>query len=222
MNKASARAELQKAIASTSFDERQRMNDDLLQRLYQHPAVKTAQSIAAFCPIGREPNLMPLAEQKQAEGLPVFLPRWNKTTKEYEMAAATENLPRGPHGAPEPTADAPKASLEQLNATVWLIPGLGFDKAGTRLGRGGGFYDRLLAPIQATLIGVAYHNQLRENLPAELHDIRMHDVVTDTVTIHCVPPTKEPSTWNIFLESSDLSAGSSPASLSKKQLPPTS
>jgi 5-formyltetrahydrofolate cyclo-ligase len=59
-----------------------------------------------------------------------------------------------------------------------LVPGRAFDRAGTRLGRGGGAYDRILAGLQAPKIGVAFACQLVENLPREPHDVPMDAVVT--------------------------------------------
>jgi len=62
---------------------------------------------------------------------------------------------------------------------VWIVPGLAFTRTGARLGYGGGWYDRLLAGADpsAVLLGVAYPFQMVEELPSELHDIRLTDVV---------------------------------------------
>lgn len=60
-----------------------------------------------------------------------------------------------------------------------LIPGLGFDRKLHRLGRGAGFYDRYLEGIQIYKIGVAFAEQLVEELPVEPHDIGVDAVITD-------------------------------------------
>jgi 5-formyltetrahydrofolate cyclo-ligase len=60
-----------------------------------------------------------------------------------------------------------------------LVPGLGFDVNGGRLGRGGGFYDRLLAAGTACRVGVAFECQVVEALPLEPHDRRMEFIITE-------------------------------------------
>ena len=61
-----------------------------------------------------------------------------------------------------------------------LVPGLGFDAAGHRLGRGRGFYDRLLVQIAGTKCGVAFDEQMRPSIPAEQHDILLNCILTPT------------------------------------------
>jgi 5-formyltetrahydrofolate cyclo-ligase len=70
-------------------------------------------------------------------------------------------------------------ALEDLDLV--LVPGLAFDEKGARLGRGGGFYDRLLASKSATTLamGVAFAFQLESKLPLEPHDVAMDAVLTD-------------------------------------------
>jgi 5-formyltetrahydrofolate cyclo-ligase len=62
---------------------------------------------------------------------------------------------------------------------VLIIPGLGFNKSGERLGRGKGFYDRYLENFSGLRIGVCYSAQLREDLPTDPHDVAMDYVVSD-------------------------------------------
>ena len=59
-----------------------------------------------------------------------------------------------------------------------IVPGVAFDRQGNRLGRGKGYYDRLLSRTHATCIGVCYKCQLVEQIPAEAHDRTMHYVAT--------------------------------------------
>ncbi|MCF0238546.1 MAG: 5-formyltetrahydrofolate cyclo-ligase [Sphaerochaetaceae bacterium] len=63
-----------------------------------------------------------------------------------------------------------------------LVPGLAFTKDGKRLGRGGGYYDRVLSQIENmdnfTILGICNKNQLMKDLPQEVHDKKVHTVVT--------------------------------------------
>jgi 5-formyltetrahydrofolate cyclo-ligase len=77
-----------------------------------------------------------------------------------------------------------KMKVPLLNALAGIpkalvIPGVGFDLQGRRLGRGGGFYDRYLENFQGLRIGVCFACQLVSHLPEELHDQRMDAIVTE-------------------------------------------
>ena len=62
---------------------------------------------------------------------------------------------------------------------IFLVPGVGFDKKGTRLGKGGGIYDQLLSRhSKSTFIGITDKNHLINEIPSESHDIQMHSLIT--------------------------------------------
>ena len=65
------------------------------------------------------------------------------------------------------------------SADIFLVPGIGFDINGRRLGRGGGIYDQFLSKFPDSIfIGVTDRNHLVENIPHELHDISMDGLIT--------------------------------------------
>lgn len=89
------------------------------------------------------------------------------------------DLKRGPLGVWEPVGSEilPLAALD-----VILVPGLAFAQSnGARLGRGGGFYDRLLSrpEVRARRIGIVFQMQLLPDIPCEEHDVRVPDIVTE-------------------------------------------
>ena len=62
---------------------------------------------------------------------------------------------------------------------IFLVPGIGFDKNGTRLGKGRGIYDQLLSRYSnSTFIGITDKNHLVNEIPSESHDIKMHSLIT--------------------------------------------
>ena len=77
----------------------------------------------------------------------------------------------------EPTGD----ETTDINAIeLIIVPGVAYDRRGNRIGRGKGYYDRLLSSTSATKIGVGYDFQLiGEDIPAEEHDVAMDIVITD-------------------------------------------
>lgn len=64
-----------------------------------------------------------------------------------------------------------------------IVPAVAYDRRGNRLGRGKGFYDRLLASTRAAKVGVGYEFQLLDEIPAEPHDVPMDMVITQHTTI---------------------------------------
>jgi 5-formyltetrahydrofolate cyclo-ligase len=68
--------------------------------------------------------------------------------------------------------------LSQLD--LILVPGIAFDLHGRRLGRGKGFYDRLLAGVHGTTCAVAFDEQLVDEVPVESHDIHLNCMLTPT------------------------------------------
>lgn len=89
----------------------------------------------------------------------------------------------GPHGVREPRNGHPAPAPDLV-----LVPALAYDRAGFRLGRGGGFYDRWLGghPGVKTL-GLAFACQVVENLPREEHDIRVDAVLTEDGLLNGLP-----------------------------------
>ena len=77
----------------------------------------------------------------------------------------------------------PKPGISQLAARdpidVALVPGLAFDETGNRLGRGMGYFDRLLPGIGGTKIALAYDFQILKGIPAEAHDACVDFIVTE-------------------------------------------
>jgi 5-formyltetrahydrofolate cyclo-ligase len=61
-----------------------------------------------------------------------------------------------------------------------LVPGVGFDADGRRLGRGRGHYDRLLAQVAGTKCGVAFDEQMAPEIPVAPHDVILNRIVTPT------------------------------------------
>lgn len=67
----------------------------------------------------------------------------------------------------------------QKTADLYIVPGLAFDRQGNRLGRGKGYYDRLLSGVTAPKIGLAFDVQLVAEVPHTLYDVPMDLVVTE-------------------------------------------
>jgi 5-formyltetrahydrofolate cyclo-ligase len=167
-----------KGLSPAQRDEASARARDLLRR---QPAWQRAQAILFYAPMAGELDLTPLFEEARQGGKAVALPGFVNETKTYQAFAISDfqrDCAPGKFGIAEPGAHCPPMSLKRLDLA--LAPGLGFDLAGRRLGRGQGFYDRLLAGIAGVKCGVAFDQQVVGRIPAERHDVTMNFILTPT------------------------------------------
>lgn len=108
-----------------------------------------------------------------------FLPRVNGVNLDL-LPYDESRLELGSFHIEEPTGND-VADVDDIE--LMIIPAVAFDRNGNRLGRGKGFYDRLLATSRATKIGVGYDFQLLDSIPAEPHDVAMDMVITQKTLI---------------------------------------
>ncbi len=95
-----------------------------------------------------------------------------------EIRSLAEHLPESTLGIREPMQGAP---FPVANIDLVVVPGLGFDPFGNRLGRGRGFYDHFLAQpdFHGTSCALALEEQFVDNIPAGPHDMQVDMLVTD-------------------------------------------
>ncbi len=105
-----------------------------------------------------------------------FLPRVNGVNLEI-LPYDSQRLALGSFHIEEPTGDD-VTSIDEIELVV--TPGVAFDRRGGRLGRGRGYYDRLLASTRAVKVGVGYDFQLVDEVPVEPHDVTMDAVITES------------------------------------------
>ena len=152
----------------------------------QLPEWKQAKTVCLYASFGGELPTDALLLLALLEGKQLLLPRvTNKTTLVLHVVTDLASLRPSRLGIREPAPTAPTAELAA--AGLVLLPGLGFDGAGRRLGYGGGFYDRLLTkpPRKTFLLGFAHAFQVVSRLPEEPHDIKVKAVVTPQGVIRC-------------------------------------
>ena len=146
-----------------------------------------ARSVALYLPADGELSPLPLAERLAAQGVALALPVVTITPGrgphlEFRRWRPGAPLIQNRYGIPEPAATAPRVPLLGLDRLV--LPLVGFDDQGSRLGMGAGFYDRTLsalpAPLRPRLIGYAHELQRSaQALPSAHWDIPLNSVVTE-------------------------------------------
>jgi 5-formyltetrahydrofolate cyclo-ligase len=179
--KAALRDRVRAQLKALSPPERATASRELRARLQQQAIWKAAGSILFFSPLPDEPDIWPLLEEAHAMGKTVALPRFAADTKAYVAAHlhhVRSDFPIGQFGIREPAADCAEFPLNRLD--LLLVPGVAFQSDGCRLGRGKGFYDRLLAAVRGTKCGVAFDEQIVGAIPVGPLDIRVNCIVTPT------------------------------------------
>jgi 5-formyltetrahydrofolate cyclo-ligase len=144
--------------------------------------------ILAYASLPTELSLDPLINHSLATQKTVCIPAvdWDsKTMQPVQIESLDNNLQIGRYDLRSPRIDCKPIPDDQI--TLALIPGLGFDPAGNRLGRGAGFYDRWIEArrrrdVPITLVGVCFDEQIVERIPTDPHDQRMDMVITPTTT----------------------------------------
>lgn len=151
-----------------------------LRRLEDWPEFRAARAVAVYLSRPSEADTAPLLRRALGAGLRIAAPRWDARHRVYRFAWLDEDAPvhAGPLGILEPGPRAEAVQPGELD--LMIVPGLAFDGFGGRLGRGGGYYDRLLAGHSGFRVGWAVDAQWSETpLPREPHDERMDGVVTE-------------------------------------------
>jgi 5-formyltetrahydrofolate cyclo-ligase len=150
-------------------------------RLRRQAVWKTAHSVLFYSPIAGELDLTPLIQTALDAGKVILLPRYDAKAEGYEavhIADLKADCAPGKFGIAEPGPQCAAYPLKSLDLA--LVPGLGFDLAGRRLGRGGGFYDRLLAQVRGVKCGAAFDQQIVAEIPSEGHDVPVDFILTPT------------------------------------------
>jgi len=178
--KAALRARLLAARARLSADQRAAAGRAIRDALLDRPEVQMAGTIAAYYSIGAEPDTRGLVYALWKRGSYVLLPVL-RVDGDLDWASyeGPESLVPGPRGLREPS-EPPRGVGAVARADAVLVPALAVDRAGNRLGRGGGSFDRALARVSplVPLIALVYDDEIVDRVPAEHHDVKVRAAVS--------------------------------------------
>ena len=183
--KAKLRDQMRTKLKSISPAERITASTQLCARLQNEIIWRDARSVLLFTPLPDEPDIRPLLDAAWAGGKTTALLRFDAARDLY-LACRVQSpgeLRPGKFGVPEPGPECPVLELNQLD--FLLVPGVAFALDGGRLGRGKGYYDRLLAEVPGHKCGVAFDWQLVASVPAEPHDVRLNSLLTPSRWRQC-------------------------------------
>lgn len=182
---------LRKQISSVKklipLEEKIRRSDAVMERLLEHPEYKKSKKILFYWSMDDEVFTKQTVIQAYNEGKEVYLPVVegdNLRIRLFEGAAAM--VAGESFAIPEPSNDSPEASIDDMDLAV--VPGVAFDAQCSRMGRGKGYYDRLLSAAtkegRPYTIGVCFDFQLVPKVPVEECDKPLDCVISETSLYH--------------------------------------
>lgn len=148
----------------------------MLERLEQHPRFRTAHTVLLYYSLRDEVQTHAFVE-KWYRRKKILLPVVKGDVLELRVYTGKQNLKTGEaYHIEEPEGEA-FTRYGEIDLAV--IPGVSFDSKGNRLGRGKGYYDKLLPQLNSYNIGICYGFQVSESIPTEVFDRPMDEVWTE-------------------------------------------
>lgn len=189
MDRQQLRKHLRQQRRALSPQQRGRLARQLAINLSTQNLFHTAERIAVYLPNDGEMDLQPLIKRASMRGKQCYLPVISRISHNrlwFAPYQPGQRLSPNIYGIPEP-ADGKWYGRSPIGLDLILMPLVGFDLNGNRLGMGGGYYDRTLAYLnhrshwrRPLLLGIAYEFQKVESLTTESWDIPLHGVITES------------------------------------------
>jgi 5-formyltetrahydrofolate cyclo-ligase len=203
-DKNNLRAILRESRQALGPQRAQALSAKVQSRLIESAFYRSAPAIVLYAAVENEVATDLIAADSIRAGRPVYYPRVDPGLRSISIAAIRDlgELKPGPFGIPEPPAGreiVPEQFGLALPAGALIcVPGVAFSPAGARLGRGGGYYDRMLARLGGAVVtaALAYSFQLLDSVPETPQDRRVNFVVTE-FTVHSIANDRSASRLRI-------------------------
>lgn len=182
--KRSLREKILRKRGSLDAGYRLHLSRAIVARIVELEAYRRSGTVLAYASFGSEPRTDDFLRHTLDSGKTLVLPKTNREEGRldlYEVRDPARDLRPGTWGIHEPRPDLCRRAVPEDIGFV-LVPGVAFDPEGGRLGYGGGFYDRLLAALQAerpALVAAAFEVQMVKEVPLEEHDARVSAIITE-------------------------------------------
>ncbi len=167
--KAALRSELAKKRAGIEF--KTQKDKTICTKFLNSALYKNAAEILCYFAAGSEINTGLIMDSALKDGKSLFLPRCADLhgNMDFYLVNSLKDLKKGAFGITEPDPEI-CSRADSFNNAVCIVPALGFDRLGFRLGYGKGYYDRFLEKFTNISVGLCYNELISERLPAESHD----------------------------------------------------
>lgn len=183
--KGALRARLRQRLTMLDASDLAAQSRAAADRLAAEPEFQRAQTVMVFLPLAYEIDARPVALRAWQAGKTVAVPlvSWKqKHMIPVEIKSLDEPMNVDRYGVKTPRRGIPQP-IDSIDLVV--VPGLGFDTTGQRIGRGGGFYDRFLGHrlFRGAICGLGFDQQVIDHVPVAAHDMDLHMLVTDQRTL---------------------------------------
>jgi len=187
MDKTTLRQEIKKRLLQMSMDDRIAKSKQICQLIIDSDMFRGASTVMTFLSLPHEMDTTPLILNAWQHGKTVAVPKvsWEQRHMiPVELNSMETGLTVEKMGLRSPTNGVP-VPFEEIDLII--TPGLGFDKHGNRLGRGGAFYDTFFAnhKMLAARWGVGFSEQMCDEIPHDATDVPVDAVVTENEIIRC-------------------------------------
>ncbi|GMU34492.1 MAG: 5-formyltetrahydrofolate cyclo-ligase [Planctomycetia bacterium] len=175
------RSKLRSVLSSLSPEQIHEQSRRAAALLFAQPEYRQSQIMMIFLSLPQEPDTTPIVLQAWQDHKKVVAPQviWDsRQLMPLEIQNLDEDIGSNQFGMREPIHGMP-IPIELIDLVI--VPGLGFDPFGNRLGRGRGFYDRFLSKpeFRGVTCGLALEEQVVESIPAAHHDVKVRMLVTN-------------------------------------------
>ncbi|MEO0452849.1 MAG: 5-formyltetrahydrofolate cyclo-ligase [Verrucomicrobiota bacterium] len=176
------RFQLQSVLRRMSVGERHQRSSRIHNHLFRSELWYQSSMVFLFSSLPGEPRTTEVFHQAIKEGKRAAYPRVIPSTRgmEFYQVLDLEDLKRSTYGVLEPDPDT-SVSVPYSEADLVLVPGLGFDRTGARLGRGMAYYDHFLShsEFKGVSLGICFQGQIVPSIPLERHDCKVSRIITE-------------------------------------------
>lgn len=192
MNKKELRREIKQRLAELSRKDRVDMSKQICRHLLATDVFQKASVVMSFLSLPHEVDTTPIILHAWQQGKTVAVPKvsWEQRHMiPVEIQSLETEMETGNHGLRNPSTGVP-VPFEEIDLV--LTPGLGFDRQGNRLGRGGAYYDRFFKTpgLHAERWALSFSVQILEQIPADEKDVPVNAIVTENEIISCTNEVK--------------------------------
>ena len=161
---------------STSYDMIKIASQKIFNRLKKIKEYRNAKVIACYYPIGSEVLTQDIMLDALSQGKQVCLPKVTESKIiEFREVKDLKSLERDSFNIMEPKKDC--EICDKIDLVI--VPTVGIDRNGSRLGYGHGYYDRFLSTSKAVSIALTYSKQIVKNIPSSDDDVQINWIVTE-------------------------------------------
>jgi 5-formyltetrahydrofolate cyclo-ligase len=168
-------------------DQAQRLSENICMQILENPALRLAQMVLTYIPVGTEANIGSAIYQLLDMGKSIISPPATASERIncFHFLAPGDPLLKPGGALIRQPQECDLMQISQID--FFLIPGLAFDSRGFRIGHGGGYFDKLLSYARpgAIKVGITFDFQIAERVPEDPWDVPVDLIITDKRAIEC-------------------------------------